>query len=111
MIKQHDNNYLGVVRQIMSDGRLCVPIEYWRRIGVKKNDRVQILLTVRKEMIVFPSWDNRYQYIGIDRVVGYNGQICIPAEYRQILKVAANNQLEILLTQNQEIIIKPYQRL
>lgn len=108
MTKQNDNNYLGVVRQIMDDGRLCIPAEYWKRIGVKKNDQVQILLTRKREMLIFPSEDKRHRFIGVDRVIGSNGQICIPAEYRQVLNVATNKQLEILLTQKQEIIIRPY---
>jgi len=51
MYKQND--YRGVVRSIERDGRLSIPSEFWKRAGIQKLDKVEVLLTVQNEIIIF----------------------------------------------------------
>lgn len=51
MYKQND--YRGVVRSIERDGRLSIPSEFWNRAGIQKLDKVEVLLTVQNEIIIF----------------------------------------------------------
>lgn len=108
MYKQND--YRGVVRSIERDGRLSIPSEFWNRAGIQKLDKVEVLLTVQNEIIIFAAGYGRRDYIGIERIVGNNKQISIPAEYRRVLGLKANVEVEIFLTAQKEIIVKPYNK-
>ena len=73
-------------------------------------DKVEVLLTVQNEIIIFAAGYGRRDYIGIERIVGNNKQISIPAEYRRVLGLKANVEVEIFLTAQKEIIVKPYNK-
>lgn len=103
-----DKDYRGVVRTIERDGRLSVPSEFWNRAGIKKSDKVEVLLTVQNEIIIFAAGRGRRGYIGIERIVGNNKQISIPAEYRRVIGLSAGVDVEIFLTAQKEIIVKLY---
>ena len=105
-----NKDYRGVVRSIERDGRLSIPSEFWNRAGIQKLDKVEVLLTVQNEIIIFAAGYGRRDYIGIERVVGNNKQISIPAEYRRVLGLKANVEVEIFLTAQKEIIVKPYNK-
>ena len=92
-----NKDYRGVVRSIERDGRLSIPSEFWNRAGIQKLDKVEVLLTVQNEIIIFAAGYGRRDYIGIERIVGNNKQISIPAEYRRVLGL-------------KEIIVKPYHK-
>ncbi len=103
-----DKDYRGVVRSIERDGRLSIPSEFWNRAGIKKADKVEVLLTVQNEIIIFAAGQGNRGYIGIERIVGNNKQISIPAEYRRVLGLKADVEVEIFLTVQKEIIVKLY---
>jgi AbrB family looped-hinge helix DNA binding protein len=105
-----NKDYRGVVRSIERDGRLSIPSEFWNRAGIQKLDKVEVLLTVQNEIIIFAAGYGRRDYIGIERIVGNNKQISIPAEYRRVLGLKANVEVEIFLTAQKEIIVKPYNK-
>lgn len=54
-----DKDYRGVVRSIERDGRLSIPSEFWNRAGIKKADKVEILLTAQNEIIIFAAQNVR----------------------------------------------------
>ena len=105
-----NKDYRGVVRSIERDGRLSIPSEFWNRAGIQKANKVEVLLTVQNEIIIFAAGYGRRGYIGIERIVGNNKQISIPAEYRRVLGLKANVEVEIFLTAQKEIIVKPYNK-
>lgn len=105
-----NKDYRGVVRSIERDGRLSIPSEFWNRAGIQKLDKVEVFLTVQNEIIIFAAGYGRRDYIGIERIVGNNKQISIPAEYRRVLGLKANVEVEIFLTAQKEIIVKPYNK-
>ncbi len=106
MYKHKD--YRGVVRSIERDGRLSIPSEFWKSAGLKKSDKVEVLLTVHNEIIIFAAGHDNRGYIGIERIIGNNKQISIPAEYRRVLGLQADVEVEIFLTAQKEIIVKLY---
>lgn len=101
-------DFRGAVRSLERDGRLSIPSEFWKRAGIKKADKVEVLLTVQKELIIFAAGQGSRDYIGIERIVGNNKQISIPAEYRRVLGLQPGGEVEIFLTTRKEIIVKPY---
>lgn len=105
-----DKYYRGVIRSIERDGRLSIPSEFWNRAGIKKADKVEVLLTVQNEIIIFAAGHGNRGYIGIERIVGNNKQISIPAEYRRVLGLQADVEVEIFLTVQKEIIVKLYNK-
>lgn len=105
-----NKSFRGIIRPIGKDGRLSIPSEFWKRIGIKRLDKVEILLTVQNELIIFAAGRGRWGYFGIERIVGTNLQISIPAEYRHLLGLQSNTDVEIFLTTQNEIMVKPYNK-
>ncbi|MDE5721995.1 MAG: AbrB/MazE/SpoVT family DNA-binding domain-containing protein [Clostridia bacterium] len=100
------NQICGIVRSVTSDGRICVPSEFRHRAGIKTAGKVELFLTLMKEVIICTSENNTRDFVGIERPVAENGQISIPVEYRKAIGLGVGNKAEVFLNAQNEIIIK-----
>lgn len=98
--------YHGVLRSMEKNGRVCVPIEFWRMAGIRTSDKVSVILSAQKEIIVAAVTNNVRGYIGAERIVAANGQIAVPISYRRTVGLECGGKVEVFLSSQKEIIMK-----
>ena len=89
-------NIKGTVRKMEDVGRICLPIEYRRALGLSVGEQLEIIpnmdnIIIRKPIEV----DGVMQLEGALRTYDNNGRVVIPSEFRKTFKIDENTRLDM----------------
>lgn len=99
----------GLQRTVEQQGRISLPTEYRKIVGICAFEFVEIWCSANLEIIVRRYKKRQNGKIrGVLRKVSNNGQICVPIEFRRWLGIVPTDKVEIFLYSNDEIRIKKF---
>ena len=99
-------NFSGIVRPVTAGGRICVPAEFRHSAGIQSLEKVELFLTLLKEILICTPENNTRDFYGIECTFARNGQILIPVEYRKAIGLKVGSKVEIFMNKQKEIIIR-----
>lgn len=99
----------GVVRRIENVGRIVIPMEYRKVLGIEPKDPLEMLIIENK--IVLRKYDKdsaSNDSTGVVRNIENVGRIVIPMEFRKVLNISAQDLIEISI-ENSCIVLSKYE--
>ncbi len=97
---------IGIIKKFDELGRILIPIEIRRSIGIKEKDAIDIFL--EGENIIINKVNSTEKVFGFIRYVDELGRIVIPIEIRNYLKIVEKCPVEVYLEGNRVILKKHY---
>lgn len=105
--------YRGVVGKVTGQDRIIIPVSYREQLKFEDTSKVECFLTVDNELVIkaYDSERNpeRRGLRGVIRTISGLGQLNIPREYKTALNLKKNDLVEMVMTTENEIIIKKYE--
>jgi len=87
------NDLRGLVRRLDDLGRILIPKEYRRELGLERDDKVE--LYALKDGVLIRLWDG--ESVAPVRRVDALGRLIVPVKMRRALDIRFHDELEIFL--------------
>lgn len=97
----------GIVRKIDDLGRIVIPKEVRRTLGLEANSPAEMYLSDGASGVVIEKATGSASSVGVVRNVDDLGRLVVPMEMRVVLNIRAKDSLEVFIDGN-KIILRRY---